>query len=100
MKGLFEDGPKQPPRREDFDEVPEGTVPRMKNEGGYDFSLEESEDGSEIVLEVDVGKFLDTSLIKADVQVSVGSGHWAANRGPLHPSRLLIEGPRLGRVDC
>jgi len=68
MKGLFEDGPRQPPRREDFDEVPEGTVPRMKNEGGYDFSLEESEGGGEIVLEVDVGRFLDTSLIKADVQ--------------------------------
>jgi hypothetical protein len=42
----------------------------QRNDGRWDFSIEESEDGSAIVLEVDVGKFLDTSLIKADVQPS------------------------------
>lgn len=30
--------------------------------------MEESADGNSIVLEVDVGKYIDTSLIKADVQ--------------------------------
>lgn len=61
-------GPRKPPRREDFEEIKEGDIIRMKNEGEYDFSLEESEDGKNMVLEVDVGKFTDTSLIKADVQ--------------------------------
>lgn len=40
----------------------------QRNEGRWDFSMEESEDGKSVVLEVDVGKYLDTSLIKADVQ--------------------------------
>ena len=40
----------------------------QRNEGRWDFSMEESEDGASLVLEVDVGRFLDTSLIKADVQ--------------------------------
>ena len=61
-------GPRKPPRREDFEEIKEGDIIRMKNEGEYDFSLEESEDGKNMVLEVDVGKFTDTSLIKADVK--------------------------------
>ena len=40
----------------------------QKNEGGWDFSLEESTDGRAIELDVAVGRFLDSSLIKADVQ--------------------------------
>ena len=40
----------------------------QKNEGGWDFSLEESADGRAIQLDIAVGRFLDTSLIKADVQ--------------------------------
>lgn len=43
MKKLFEGGTKAPERRDDFPELREGEVPRMKNEGGYEFSLEESE---------------------------------------------------------
>ena len=40
----------------------------QRNEGQWDLSMEESADGKSIVLEVDVGKYIDTSLIKADVQ--------------------------------
>jgi hypothetical protein len=36
----------------------------QKNEGQWDFSLQEDEAGSSVELSVDVGKFLDTSLIK------------------------------------
>jgi protein TilB len=42
---------------------------------------QESEDGTEITLEVKVGKYMDTSLIKADVQP--------------HFIRLLIKGKLL-----
>ncbi len=34
----------------------------------WEFSLEESEDGRALVLEVGVGRFLDTSLIHTDLQ--------------------------------
>lgn len=34
----------------------------------WDFSLEESPDGASLVLEVAVGRFLDTSLIQTDLQ--------------------------------
>ena len=40
----------------------------QKNEGGWEFSLEESVDARVLELDVAVGRFLDTSLIKADVQ--------------------------------
>lgn len=40
----------------------------QKNEGDWEFSLEESCDGRAIELSVAVGRFLDTSLIRADVQ--------------------------------
>ena len=65
--------PRKPVRRDGFDPLPtEGRV-LNKNEGRWDFTLEDvgpSRDhprGS-IVLDVAVGKFLDTSLIEADVQ--------------------------------
>ena len=58
----------KPPRREGFDDLKEGERIMQKNEGQWDFSLEEDDRGKSIVLEVDVGKFLDTSLIKVDVQ--------------------------------
>jgi protein TilB len=61
---VFEEGPKKAPRHEDFPPLPEGEAVRQKNEGEYDFILAESDDGKAIVLEVKVGKFLDTSLIK------------------------------------
>ena len=40
----------------------------QKNEGGWEFSLEESADGRALELDIAVGRFLDTSLINADVQ--------------------------------
>jgi protein TilB len=40
----------------------------QKNEGGWEFSLEESVDGRAIELDVAIGRFLDSSLVKADVQ--------------------------------
>ena len=43
MNKLFAEGPKQPPRRDDFDDIAEGETVRMRNEGGYAFSLEDSE---------------------------------------------------------
>lgn len=45
------------------------------------YCVQESDDGSEITLEVKVGKYMDTSLIKADVQP--------------HYIRLLIKGKLL-----
>ena len=39
----------------------------QKNEGQWEFSLQEDEAGRNLELEVDVGKFLDTSLIKVRV---------------------------------
>ncbi len=42
----------------------EGEHVYQKNEGQWDFSLDEDEDGRCIVLEVEVGKYLDTSLLK------------------------------------
>eukprot|EP00887_Chlorella_sp_A99_P007514 scaffold2.g7514.t1 len=46
----------------------EGEPLRQWNEGHWEFSLDESADGGAVVLEVDVGRYLDTSLIEADVQ--------------------------------
>ncbi len=40
----------------------------QKNEGTWEYTLEESTDGNDIELDVAVGRFLDSSLIKADVQ--------------------------------
>ncbi|CAG9467552.1 unnamed protein product [Pedinophyceae sp. YPF-701] len=63
------------PRREGFEELPEGGVESgkvfMKNEGKWPFSVCESEDGGSIVLSLGVGRYLDTSLIQADVQPRV-----------------------------
>ncbi len=40
----------------------------QKNEGQWQYTLDETSDGQCIELSVDVGPYLDTSLIKADVQ--------------------------------
>ena len=42
----------------------------QKNEGKLLFSLTESVDDTALVLNVQVGRYLDTSLILADVQVN------------------------------
>ncbi|KXZ50719.1 hypothetical protein GPECTOR_15g403 [Gonium pectorale] len=76
------DSPAQkPPRHEGFPEIKEGERIYQKNEGRWDFSLEESPDGRSLVLEVAVGRFLDTSLIQTDLQ-------------PTHV-RLLVKGKLL-----
>ena len=56
------------PRRERLEEVDENQRIYNKNEGRWDFTLLDTEDDSSVVLTVPVGKFLDTSLIEADVQ--------------------------------
>ena len=40
----------------------------QKNEGQWQYTLDETRDGQCIELSVTVGPYLDTSLIKADVQ--------------------------------
>ncbi|GAB4823127.1 hypothetical protein N2152v2_010173 [Parachlorella kessleri] len=59
----------QPPKlRHDFPLLTDGEAVYQKNEGKWDFTLDESPDGCSVVLDVDVGRYLDTSLIQADVQ--------------------------------
>eukprot|EP00877_Chromochloris_zofingiensis_P015031 jgi/Chrzof1/9782/Cz04g15170.t1 len=60
--------PPEPLRHETFPEVKEGDRFMQRNEGKWDFTLQESDDRLSIVLDVAVGKYLDTSLIQADVQ--------------------------------
>ena len=63
---IFDKPPQK--RREKLGEIKDGERILNKNEGRWDFTLLESEDDSKIILDVPVGKFLDTSLIEADVQ--------------------------------
>jgi len=61
--------PGAPKRRERLEPLEDSeSLPLQKNEGGWTFSLDESEDGSSVVLRVPVGKFLDTSLLEVDVR--------------------------------
>ncbi len=53
----------------------------QKNEGQWQYTLDESSDGRCVELAVDVGPYLDTSLIKADVQPLSCS---AADQGVWH----------------
>eukprot|EP00798_Chlamydomonas_sp_ICE-L_P007762 gene7762-947_t len=65
------DGPAPQARHEDFPPLPEdGERIMQRNEGKWEFSIDESEDGLSVVLDVAVGKYIDTSLVKADVQPS------------------------------
>lgn len=48
----------------------DGEEVRQKNEGKWDFTLQDSEDGSAVELDVAVGRYMDSSLINADVQPS------------------------------
>lgn len=43
---------------------------RQKNEGKWDFTLQDSGNGSAVELDVEIGRYMDTSLVKADVQPS------------------------------
>ena len=47
------------------------------NEGQWGFSLQDSDDGSHVILDVAIGKYMDSSLVSADVQP--------------HAARLLIK---------
>ncbi|KAL3161118.1 hypothetical protein ABBQ38_009495 [Trebouxia sp. C0009 RCD-2024] len=60
----------KPVLREDFPTILEGEEVRQKNEGQWSFSLLESADGSAVELDVEIGRYMDTSLVKADVQPS------------------------------
>ena len=46
----------------------EGQEVRQKNEGKWLFSLQDSTDGSAVELDVEIGRYMDTSLVRADVQ--------------------------------
>jgi protein TilB len=65
---------KQKPRRESFPDLPEDVSSvRQCNEGDFEFVLTEDggDDGDAVVLEIRVGKFMDTSLMDVDVQPRV-----------------------------
>ena len=58
-------GPKPSmPRWEDFPEIKEGEKVYQKNEGEWEFFIDESDDCCAIVLEVTLGKYMDTTLVK------------------------------------
>ena len=66
------DGSRRKPRREGFPDLPEDVEKvRQCNEGGFEFRLDENPGGDAIVLDVRVGKFVDTSLVDADVHPRV-----------------------------
>ncbi|KAK9854485.1 hypothetical protein WJX84_002141 [Apatococcus fuscideae] len=56
------------PKHDNFPPLPADGSILQCNEGHWQFSLQDSDDGSHVVLEVAVGKLLDSSLIAADVQ--------------------------------
>ena len=66
------DGSKKTERREGFPDLPENLDDvRQCNEGGNKFLLDDSEDNKSVVLDVQVGKYMDTSLIDVDVQTRI-----------------------------
>ncbi|GIL63920.1 hypothetical protein Vafri_17924 [Volvox africanus] len=67
-KPSLDSGPPRPQRHEAFPEIADTDRIYQKNEGKWEFSLEEAPDGGSLVLEVAVGRFLDTSLIQTDLQ--------------------------------
>eukprot|EP00884_Botryococcus_braunii_P011116 jgi/Botrbrau1/20004/Bobra.200_1s0011.1 len=79
--GLAPDTGQHPKNWDDFPPIEDMERPMQRNEGKWPFTLKENDDDTAAVLEVDVGKYLDTSLIKADVQPTV--------------VRLLIKGKLL-----
>ncbi|MEW5298245.1 MAG: hypothetical protein WDW36_001390 [Sanguina aurantia] len=67
-KSALDSGPAQPTRHESFPVLQEGERVWQRNEGKWEFSLDESENRKDVVLDVAVGKFMDSSLIQADIQ--------------------------------
>eukprot|EP00898_Chlorokybus_atmophyticus_P000772 jgi/Chlat1/1696/Chrsp127S01926 len=64
-------GVKGKPRRTAFEPLIEGERVWQKNEGQWDFMLRDNEDDAAFVLDIPVGKYMDTSLMEVDVQPSV-----------------------------
>ncbi|XP_024533033.1 protein tilB homolog isoform X2 [Selaginella moellendorffii] len=59
---------KVPERRTGFDPLPmEGRI-YQKNEGNWSFKLAESECGTKLVLDVAIGRYMDTSAMDIDIQ--------------------------------
>lgn len=59
-------------RREGFPDLPENVDDvRQCNEAGSKFLLDDSADNKSVVLDVHVGKYMDTSLIDVDVQTRI-----------------------------
>ena len=51
-------------------DMQEGEEIRQKNEGKWWFTFQDSVDGSAVELDVEIGRYMDTSLVRADVQPS------------------------------
>ncbi|EFN55740.1 hypothetical protein CHLNCDRAFT_52395 [Chlorella variabilis] len=66
--GLFGEPQAEPPLRERLPEIVEGQPVYQKNEGKWEYRLEEGSGGSCLDLDVALGRYLDTSAIQADVQ--------------------------------
>eukprot|EP00242_Pyramimonas_sp_CCMP2087_P004427 CAMPEP_0198204380 /NCGR_PEP_ID=MMETSP1445-20131203/7783_1 /TAXON_ID=36898 /ORGANISM="Pyramimonas sp., Strain CCMP2087" /LENGTH=434 /DNA_ID=CAMNT_0043876237 /DNA_START=163 /DNA_END=1467 /DNA_ORIENTATION=- len=73
MDKLCNQGERVKTRRTGFDPLPTDPNARIyqKNEGEWTFKLAESEDERNMVLDVDIGKFIDISLVDVDIQP-----HW------------------------
>lgn len=50
-----------------------GTTIRQCNEGRYDFRMTEEDGNGNVILEIDIPKFIDTSLVDVDVQPTYAS---------------------------
>ena len=61
---------RQAKRRDAFPELPATDDVRQRNEPRLDYSIGESSDGAAVLLDVEIGKFMDTSLVDVDVQPS------------------------------
>jgi hypothetical protein len=62
------------PRWEDFPEIKEGEKVYQKNEGEWEFTLDESDNGKDILLDVELGKYMDTTLVKVSPSCKLRSG--------------------------
>jgi protein TilB len=109
-KKLFNpDGTKKFERREGFPDLPDNIDDvRQCNEPGLEFRLDESDDGESVVLECNVGKYMDTSLIDVDVQTRLvrvlvkgeDAVPGAARGGQAgYEHRATVEGERRARGD-
>ena len=66
------DGSKKVERRDGFPDLPENMDNvRQCNEAGSKFLIDDSADNKSVVLDVQVGKYMDTSLIDVDIQTRI-----------------------------